>query len=210
MKLSLARPTCACTLCSRTMSFKDFPAHSRGRQHQSALSKVDSSLRPLPESAVIAPAVNHGKDIQGRGIVGNDKAASTAMHLSFSDFHDSATPPVSSLASETVIGSTFSTETVKQVTNEAKRSKQVKQPKSIVESIAIPPASAGPDGSGFNDSRVGFVIDSFPSNLQHDRSPHYFICDQDCGWCGQYMNHLANEYVFPQFFYSPCCSICSE
>lgn len=170
------------------MSLRDFPAHSRGRQHQSALSKVDANLRPLPESAGIAPAVNHGKDIQGRGIVGNDKAAST---------HDSAAPPVSSLTSETVIGSTFSTERVKPVTNKAKRSKKVKQPKSKVESIATPPASAGLDSSGFNDSGVGFFVDSFPSNLQNNSNPNDFICDQDCGWCGQYMNHLANEYVFP-------------
>lgn len=175
------------------MSLRDFPAHSRGKQHQSALSKVDANLRPLPKSAGIAPAVNQGKDIQGRDIVGSDKTASTAIHLSFLDFHDLATPPVSSLASETAIGSTFSTETVKQVTNKAKRSKKAKQPKSIVESIATPPASAGLDGSGFNDSRVGFFVDSFPSNLQNNSNPNDFICDHDCGWCGQYMNHLAND-----------------
>ena len=141
------------------MSLRDFPAHSRGRQHQLALSNVDANLRPLPESAGIG-----------------------------------------SLASETVIGSTFSTETVKQVTNKAKRSKKVKQPKSIMESIATPPASAGLDSSGFNDSRLGFFVHSFPGNLQNNRDSNDFICDQDPGWCRQYMSHLANEYAFLTIF----------
>ena len=150
------------------MSLRDFPAHSRGRQHQLALSKVDANLRPLPESAGIG-----------------------------------------SLASETVIGSTFSTETVKQMTNKAKRSKKVKQPKSIVESIATPPTSAGLDSSGFNDSRLGFFVHSFPDNLQNNSNPNTFICDQDTGRCGQYMN-LTNEYVFLTIFLLTLLLICSE
>lgn len=206
-KLSLVRATCTCTLCSRTMSLRDFSAHRRGRQHQLALSKVDTNLRQLHESTCIAPTINHGKDIQEGGIIGSDKAASTTIHSTFLDVHRSATPPFSSLAPETVVGSTFSTETVKQMTNKAKRSKKVKQPKSIVESIATPPTSAGLDSLGLNDSRVGLFVDSFPNNLQNSSNTNDFICDQDCGWCGQDMNHLANEYVFPTI-HSLTLSLC--
>lgn len=123
------------------MSLKDLPAHNRGRRHQLALSKVDASLRPLPESVDTAPAVNRHKDTQGRGIVGSDKTTSTARHFNSLATHDSAGLPVGSSASETVTGSTFPTETVKQNTNKAKRSKEVKIPKSIVNSTATPPAS---------------------------------------------------------------------
>ena len=178
------------------MSLKDLPAHNRGRRHQLALIKVDANLRPLPESAHIAPAVNRRKDTQGRGISGSDKTTSTTRHLNSLASHDSADPPVGSSASETVTGSTFSTDTLKQKTNKAKRSKKVKQPKSIVESIATPPGATGLDSSDFNDSGVGFFIDSFPSDQQNNRNPSDFIYDQDSGRWGQSMSHLANKYVF--------------
>ena len=122
------------------MSLKDLPAHNQGRRHLLALSKANANLRPQTELADIAPAVNHLRDIQGRGIVGSDKTTSTARQYNPLAFHDPAAPPVGSYASETVTGSTFSTDTVKQKTNKAKKSKKTKQPKSIVESIAAPPA----------------------------------------------------------------------
>lgn len=62
-----------------------------------------------------------------------------------------------------------------------------------MESIATPPASTGLDSSGFNDSRLGFFVYSFPGNLQNNRDSNDFICDQDPGWCRQYMSHLAND-----------------
>ena len=122
------------------MSPKDLPAHNRGRRHQLALSKVDASIRPRPESVDIAPAVNRRKNTQGRGIVGSDKTTSTARHFNSPPTHDSAGPPVGTSASQTVTGSTYPTETMKQKTNKAKRSKEVKLPKSIVKSTATPPA----------------------------------------------------------------------
>ncbi len=189
------------------MSLTDFSAHSRGRQHRLALSKVDTNLRQLHRSTCIAPAINHGKDIQEGGVVGNDKAASTTIHSTFLDVHRSANPPFSSLAPGTVVGSTFSTEAVKQMRNKAKRSKKVKQSKSIVESIATPPTSARLDSLVLNDSRVGLFVNSFPNNLQNSSNTNDFICDQDCGWCGQDMNHLANEYVFPTI-HSLTLSLC--
>ena len=124
------------------MSLKDLPAHNRGRRHQIALSKVDANLRPLPESADIAPAVDPRKVTQVRGIGGSDKTSSTARHLNSLAFNDSADSPVGSFASETIRGSTFSTDIVKQKTKKAKRSKKVKLPNNIVKSIAIPPASS--------------------------------------------------------------------
>ena len=178
------------------MSLKDLPAHNRGRRHQLALSKVDANLRPLPESADIAPAVNRRKDSRARGIVGSEKPTSTAKNFNSLAFHNSADPHVGSSASETVTGSTVSTDTVKQKTNKAKRSKKGKQPKSIVESIATPPAATGLDISGFNDSGVGFFVDSFPSDQQNNRNPRDFIYDQDSGRWVQTMSHLANKYVF--------------
>ena len=132
---------CACTLCSCTMSHKDLPAHNRGRRHQLALSNADANLRPLPETADIAPAVNRSKDTQESGIVGSSQFTSTAGHLNSHTFNNSADPHAGSSASERVTKSTFSTETVKQKTNKAKRSKEGKHPNSMVESISGPPAS---------------------------------------------------------------------
>ena len=195
-KPSLVETTCACTLCSCTMSLKDLPAHNRGRRHQLALSKLDTDLRPLPESLEVLPAVNRRKDTQGRGIVGSDKTISTTRHFKSLAFHDSADPPVGSSALETVTGSTFSADTVKQKMNKAKRSKKVKQSKCTVEKIATPPVSTGLDSSGFNDSGVGFFIDSFPSDLQNNRNSSDFVYHQDCGGWGQSMSHLANKYNF--------------
>ena len=122
------------------MSLKDLPAHNQGRRHQLALSKVNANLRPQTELTDIAPAVNHRKDSQGRGIVGSAKTTSTARPYNPLAFHDSAAPPVGSYASETVTGSTFSTDTMKQKTNKARKSEKAKQPKSIVEILAGPPA----------------------------------------------------------------------
>ena len=181
------------------MSLKDLPAHNRGRRHQLALSKVDANPLPLPESVDIAPAVNRRKDTQERGIAGSDKTTSTTRHLNSLASHDSADPPVRSSASETVTGSTFLTDRVKQKTKKAKRSKKVKEPKSIVESIATQPAATGLDSSGSNDSGVGFFIDSFPRDQQDNRNPSDFIYHQDSGRWGQSMSHLANKYVFLNF-----------
>ena len=125
------------------MSHNDFLAHNRGKRHRLALSKADANLRPLPKSADIAPADNRLKDTQGRGMVRSNETTSTAGHSNSLAVHGSADPPVGSSVSEMVPGSTFSANTVKQKTNNAKRSKKVKQPKSIVESITGPPASAG-------------------------------------------------------------------
>ena len=122
------------------MSLKDLPAHNRGRRHQSALSKVDGSLRLLSDGD-IAPAVNHRKNTQGRGIVGSDNTTFTTRRLNSLATHESAGPPVDSSAFPTVTGPTFSTETLKQKTDKAKRSKEVKLPKSIVKSTATLPAS---------------------------------------------------------------------
>ena len=175
------------------MSLKDLPAHNRGRRHQLALSKVDATLRPLPDSADIAPAVNRRENTQGRGIVGSVKSTSTASHLNSLAFHDSANPPIGSSVSEPVTGSTFSTDTVKQKTNKTKKSKRVKQPKCIVESVATPPASTALDNSGLRDSGVGFFIDSFPSDIQNNRNPSGFVYDQDSGRWGQSMGRLAKK-----------------
>ena len=122
------------------MSLKDLPAHNQGRRHQLALIKANANLQPQTELMDIAPAVNHRKDSQGRGIVGSAKTTSTSRPYNPLAFHDSTAPSVASYASETVTGSTFSTDTVKQKTNKAKKSNKAKQPKSIVESIAGPPA----------------------------------------------------------------------
>ena len=172
------------------MSLKDLPAHNRGRRHQLALSKVGATLRPLPDSADIAPAVNRRENTQGRGIVGSVKTTSTASHLNSLAFHDSANPPVGSSASETATGSTFPTDTVKQKTNKANKSKKVKQPKSV-ESLATPPASTRLNNSGLKDSGVGFFIGSFPSDIQNNRNPSGFVYDQDSGRWGQSMGRLA-------------------
>ena len=180
---------CACTLCSCTMSLKDFPAHSQGRRHQVALSRVDANLETLPSSSRTTSAVNHGKNIPGRGLVGSNKIAPIATHSASLGVPGPATPPVSSLASETAKQCRSSTEAVKQVSNKAKRSKKVKQPKEKSESITTPPASTGLKNPSLNDS--------FPSNRQDKSKPNNLMCGQGCGWCGQSVNHLADAYVVP-------------
>lgn len=172
------------------MSLKDFQAHSIGRRHQLALSKVDTNLEKLPSSSHTTPAGVGGKNIQRGGLVRSGQPAPTAMHPASLDVHASATPPVSSRASETVkqsTSSTSSTKTVKQMTNKAKKSTKVKRPKKERESIATPTASARLKILGLNDEYLG--------DRQDNSNPNHSMCGQECGWCGQYMNHLTDAYV---------------
>ena len=74
-------------------------------------------------------------------MVRSDRNTSTARHSKSFAGHDSADAPVGSPLSETVTGSTFPANTVKQQTDKAKRSKKVKQPKGTAKSLATPPAS---------------------------------------------------------------------
>lgn len=151
-------------------------------------------LRSLPDAVWSVPAVRRGEDTQGEGRVGSDKTASTAAPSNSLGVRSSVIPAVGSLALEKAMGSPCSVETGKQVRNKAKGSKKVKQPKGTVEGIAASHAPAVLDRPGCNDGQVGFFVDSFPGNVRSDRWPKNLMCNQDCGRCGEYMNHLADEY----------------
>lgn len=172
------------------MSLKDFQAHSTGRRHQLALSKIDTNLETLSSSSHTTPAGDGGKKIQRGGPVRRDRPAPTAKHPASHNFHASVTPAVSSRDSATVKQSTSSessTKKVKQVTNKSKRSKKVKSPKDKRESTATPTASAGPRSSDLSDSFLG--------NRQYNSNPDDSMCNRECGRCGEYMNHLTDAYV---------------
>ena len=169
----------------------NFPAHSDGRRHQLALNKVDANLPLLP-------TVSHGNDTYGKSWIGSDYTTSTPISSTLLGVHGLVTP-LSSLASENMLRSTISTEPVDQATNQPKRSKRVKKPKSTTKSTALLSTYTGFDSINFTDNRVGFFIDTLPGNLSYNSNTEYFICDQDCGWYGQYMDHLVNRYVFPTF-----------
>lgn len=177
------------------MSLKDFQAHSIGRRHQIALSRVGTNLETLPTSSRTTPAGDGGKSIRRGGPVRSGKPTSTAIHPASLDVHASATPPVSSHASNTVKQSTSSTETVKQMTNKAKRSKKIKRPNEKRESSATPTAFAGLKSLGYNDSFLG--------DRQHNSNQNDSMCGRECGWCGQYMNHLTDAYVLIYIFTYP-------
>lgn len=202
-KVSTTGARCACTLCSSTMSARDFTAHSHGRRHQLALTKVDVHLRSLPDAVWSVPAVRRGEDTQGEGRVGSDKTASTAAPSNSLGVRSSVIPAVGSLALEKAMGSPCSVETGKQVRNKAKGSKKVKQPKGTVEGIAASHAPAVLDRPGCNDGQVGFFVDSFPGNVRSDRWPKNLMCNQDCGRCGEYMNHLADDIAALDPFSTP-------
>ncbi|CAF9928210.1 hypothetical protein IMSHALPRED_007407 [Imshaugia aleurites] len=123
------------------MSLKDIPAHTRGKRHQLALSKADAKLEPLPGSSCTVLAVKHGKEIQGKGLAGNDKATSTIKSPAFLAGHTTATLPAGSLASDKAIGSTVSTDPFKLVTHKAGLPKRVKQSGGTMESVVTSLAS---------------------------------------------------------------------
>ena len=174
------------------MSPSNFPAHSNGRRHQLALSKVDANLPLLP-------TVSHGNGIHGKSWIGSDDTTSTPISSTLLGVHGLVTP-LSSLASENILRSTSSTEPVDQTTNQPKRSKREKKPKSTTKSTALLSTYTGFDSVNFTDNRVGFFIDTLPGNLSNNNcNTEYSICDQNCGWCGQCMDHLVNGYVFPTF-----------
>lgn len=89
----------------------------------------------------------------------------------------------------TAVGS----EKVMQEGKKANRSKRVNRPKGTLEGIASSPVPAGLHGSDCNRGQVGFFVHSSPGNLHSGSVPNNLMCNQDCGWCGQYMSHLADE-----------------
>ena len=175
------------------MSHKDFTAHTQGKKHQLALRKVDADLRSLPDSAWSASAVEHVKNIQKNGHVGSDKAASTAKPSDSHGVHAPTNPSVTSLGSKKA----RSTEVVKSGTKKAKRSKKVEQPKVSEKGIPTSLAPAGFDTLGYNNTLARGSIETFPRSVHSNGNSNYIVCNQECGCCGQYMNHLANEYVLP-------------
>ena len=127
-----------------------------------------------------------------------DDTTSTPISSTFLGVHGLVTP-FSYLASENMLRSTVSMEPVDQATNQPKRSKRVKKPKSTTKSTALLSTYTGFDSKDFTDNRVGFFIDTLPGNLSNSSNTEYFICDQNSGWCGQCMDPLVNGYVFLTF-----------
>ena len=118
------------------MSVKDLTAHSHGRRHRLALSKVDADLRVELESACLAPMISHGQDIQGSGGVGSDKPASTALASTSAMVSNVASPRIGSSALRGAVTSASSTKPLKQGAEKTKRPRKAKQPKSTKENVS--------------------------------------------------------------------------